>query len=170
VYLALPFSWTSLYFASASFAVASLVFAICCPRLITRFASFSEYYQNGCGAIPLSNYITGIRERLVKAPTEKRDFDQAWNSSFRASGISDPVGDIDHSLTNEQTFAYHVSTGLPLVKREEMGDLFHVVHLAYDQSLPAVRLILGTLYLVGFLLILRISLENFLDVASVVWR
>ena len=168
--LALPFNWTLFYFASLSFAIASLMFSVFCPWLIKNFDTFSAYYESGCGALPLSTQIVKLRRVFLASPEEGEAFKITWNSLFQTSGVSDPLGfDIDQDFNDQHRFEFHVTRGLLMVKRAEMGDLFYTTYSSFDRTFPLARSLACGSYAIGFTLMFVILVHNFIAVLRMVY-
>jgi len=57
--LELPFTWQLFYFSAVLIAIASAIYSIFCPELITKFENFSAYRAEGRG----ENYLLFYEER-----------------------------------------------------------------------------------------------------------
>lgn len=173
IHLSLPFSWEQFFFASVAFTAGNLVFQCRCPDLVKEYTTPFDSYTAGNGSVFLCNELQRIPFEVMSEKL-RSDLLYMFRRAEQASGIGNPSAQVWIDEHGEQALpsAFEVSDlilgGLCAVKREEMGDLFTLIYNAYCRCHPLSRFLVGSCYLVGFVLIAKVLCSNIQSVIEVV--
>jgi hypothetical protein len=160
LWLHLPFSWYLFYFAAVAFAIASGLFAIFCPKMIKRYLSFAEFYNESSGTRALLSYYWSLdHERRDNALPEL--YAEACRA-FEAVHL-----DLPRHPGNPVEFGITVQDMIRTVKREQLTDLFTTLQYWHDTRFPVVRATTFLSYCLGFALIAVVALQNLIWVCRI---
>jgi hypothetical protein len=168
VTLGLPFSWKWFYFSAVAFSIASLFYSILCPPIVRDYNSFSDFRAEGRGGLDLVEQLgtnkldllsqyrtTSYRRQVIESEWYKVILD------FIERFSSDPF-EIDQFASPEvvrRYLAYDFS-----LDPDNFADAFWFVRRHAEKKNPVLRLLCGLCYLIGFLFISMILVQNFLYV------
>lgn len=131
----LPFSWKAFFFASVAFTVASLVYVLRCPTFVREHKDFADFTSKGKKQLYIGLAAKVVDSR-IKDEWVRQDFIDSYNS-----WVKDRDGrDIDTEQSRRETF--------------------WMVYERLDDDHFGWRVLLGFLYLIGFLLIGRVAVQN----------
>jgi hypothetical protein len=147
----LPFSWFLLYFSALSFALASLLYDIFCPRIISTFKDFREFLDSGYESLFLVDELdANVRRDTVHDSSIYQAFILEWDKLHQENEF--PPGIDPHA---------RVCLGLREIDRNNFGGIFYALTTVANHSHPTIMRITGTFYYLGFGLLLVVLLQNF---------
>ncbi len=151
--LTLPFTWQILYFAAVFFALGSLSYSFFCPRIIRNFLNHADYRNSGHGSRTLYYDLRhAVGDRL-----RNQNF-QNWllkEFGFLVKGYNAQPSEMNDELSSEA----HVNE----------PELFAYTVRASDWARLGPRIFTCSFYVLGFLLLGVVFVENFGYVARAVW-
>lgn len=161
IVLGVPFTWELLYYSSVFFAIATLIYAICCPEIVKKYDKYSDFAAEGKGSDQLVSYAYGISADRTRQSGRHRLSDVQLLRFLRmyTGGNQGLEPDNLGQLTQGTLRAENVS-----VHRLDAG--FWYVRDCADKYSPLARLMVQVLYGVGFVLFVWIMVQNFWFVVS----
>lgn len=171
--LSLPFSWQQFFFASVAFTLGNLLFSWRCPPLVKDYSTPHDFSSAGNGSVLLCNELQNMPSEALSRRV-RSEILYMFRIAQQRSNILEPSAQSwidengEEATPSRHEIADLVLGGLCGVKREEMGDLFAVIHNAYCKSRPWSRIVVTILYLIGFCLIAMVMASNIVSVMKVV--
>ncbi len=159
IQLSLPFSWYLFYFSSTAFAAATFLYSVFCPEIIKKYPSFIAYYQAGNGVQLLREYATTVSLAFEKQG-KLFDLEAVVLLALKESRDPDNPNPLPTSKKTVATTLGYLST----IKREALGDIFHVTSMVCGLTKPLWRVPIACLYLVGFVCLFVVICQNFYSV------
>ena len=145
LHVALPFAWQCFFFAAVCFSAANLIYDICCPWIIKRFAQPAEFLTAGFSRLRLTIELERLRPALTALKTE--DAEDMENLSKLLAG----------------------KEGYSEANPEELRNFFIVLSGFANHTAPRPRLAATWLYYMGFLLLAWVALQNIWSVLRVIF-
>lgn len=152
--LQLPFSWQIFFYSSCAFALASLIFQIYCPISIQKYDSYDEWSKTGKGSDSL------IRAMWILLCNKR----YTWPYKIPMKLFKRYVQNFtDYEIAiNEATITKRIPTKLvhSNIKNGMEKGAFYFVHDTYNNVRVIHRTLCTILYTVGFILLLKIIIQN----------
>lgn len=152
--LGLPFSWKYFFFSSLAFSVAKIFYSLSCPEFIRDYDTYNKFKETGKG----SRQIVEAFEKYNGAETSTK-FAIKFIREFAEPVITKTEGmdiivikDLDIIIPKSFDFV-KIRTGL-------LGAAFSFVYGYLDTHSPRLRTLCGSFYLVGFLLLAPVVIQN----------
>lgn len=158
--LALPFEWKYLYYSSVFFALATVLYAIFCPKLLQKFSNWSEAESEGCGVDTLvylfSNWLRGGGK--VK--------DGSGDVIEHDIAVSQIVDNYCDELSDEEKNCppWEQIASIRLKSDSEPKQLYLIMSRQMIRDKNAIRLLIASLYACGTTLFLCVLVSNFMSV------
>ncbi|MEA2027557.1 MAG: hypothetical protein U9N49_01080 [Campylobacterota bacterium] len=147
----LPFSWYLLYFSAIFFAFGVLLYTIYCPKLISKFENFKEYYEQGGEGFQLEDEI----EKNI--PKNIIDNNSAIFEAYQET--LSRVGQTSKNF-NSQSPDSIIKKELRRIKPEELFNLFYTIRTVVDNTHPFMARLSIFSFVVGLLLFASVLLQN----------
>jgi hypothetical protein len=154
IHLGLPFSWKVFYWSSVAFAVATLLFTLRCPEFVRNHASFREYSEEGKGPKQILLELASLLWRPL-LPTHGLQLLLGFEKHFLVS-----VGNSNHFLLDEKAFITRE------IKQGAEADAFWFVYEYAAAQAPVARLLCAVFYVIGFVLLGVVMVQNLWYVAQ----
>ena len=158
--LALPFEWKFLYFSSVFFALATLLYAIFCPKLLQKFSNWNEAEQEGCGVDTLvyfySNWLRGngkIKDGSGATINPRQAVKEIVDSYCKKLSVES-----DNQKPWEQI------SGIELRSDCQPKQLFLIMSRQMIRDKTLIRWLISLLYVLGGILLLYVLFNNFMSV------
>lgn len=153
IWIDLPFSWYTFYFASIAFSFATILYSAFCPEIVKKFGSPIEFYSAGHGGLKLLEYFS-------KLPKRVRDdiFTLLFNRALKnqkppmSPAAQQQYTAVTHSETDDEQRYDNLSGLLLNIQREEMNDVFSAIYDHYDIANLKLRLVVTWLNYLGIVL------------------
>lgn len=146
----LPFSWYLLYFGALSFALASLLYDIFCPRIISMFRNFRDFLDSGYQGLFLVDELESnvLRYEIHDSPIYWA-FTTEWK---KIHGKDQEIPGIDPHA--------QVQLGIREIDKDNLGGIFYTCTEVVNYSHPRILQITGFFYYFGFGLLAIILFQN----------
>jgi hypothetical protein len=174
--LVLPFSWGIFYFSAVCFFFASIIFMLCCPSIIKRFADFSDFIASG----ESGRYFLKQQQKYAML----QGYDQhEWksilnayvNSKYTNTEIRNLLPKYRTDIIDVNTSSAHGSKStldfsvnpffVLAMPREELSSTFSFWTTTVENTFFYARFLSILLYISGFMLLGIVLVQNF----SYVW-
>jgi uncharacterized membrane protein len=156
--LALPFSWKMFYFSSVAFVIASTIYLIRCPKIISEYEGYLAFKHEGNGQDRIKEEFLkaiGFWKNLKVEDTSSKEainaFIRRYCSIDNASNIRDYSGEVSGTLFME----------MAVVPQEHLHDAFWYVRDLSDRRHSASRVACTAFYFIAIILILAVFYQNF---------
>lgn len=157
---ALPFSWLLFYFAAWAFGLATLMFSLNCPPLIRDFKDWTALKDTGRTTqqmlVDFSNWLRNGGD-IYTAEGDKVEHDEAVDTMEQKFCVSGKSG-------SSSTQSAHVRAKNLSIRPANEADAFWHIRGLMQADKPKVRLAISTLYIIGFILITIVLIQNFIFV------
>ena len=159
--LTLPFSWQMFYFSSVGFAIASAIYSLACPNIVSSYEKYSEFADEGKGA----DQIRAALWHVLKSKGRTEALDIAHDFLARYCGAEPTVMDDE----SPGPLSYDPGIIIDVLDSEDMDQdklpaAFWQVRNYADVQSPILRRVCWISYILAFLLILIVLFQNFLYV------
>lgn len=146
----LPFSWYLLYFSALAFACGALLYRLYCPKIISEFASFSEYRDAGGEGFRLENEIDKAlpREMIHDSPI--------WQA-FRLAAEKHLRHDREERNYN---IGDQVIYGVREMPVDGLSSVFFTIRLVVNHSHPRAIRMTSLCFGLGMVLLAMIFAQN----------
>ncbi len=166
----LPFRWQFFYYSSLAFAIASLVYATRCPKIVSRFESYAQFEEQGNRAdrtieylrqhiIPMAMEPWLVQKKIANAKREM--------SFFMRRVCSDPssLPEYDESQSNRSWRSKWNATfnNIAIYPHQE-AEAFWIVRDLSSGSKPMSRFVCTLFYVIGFAFLVPVLYQNFMYV------
>lgn len=152
IQLSLPFSWKVFYFSAFCFTVANLIFMWKCYKLIKDHNNFSDFQEQGKGARHLYDYSLEAGEDVDEDLNRLTNIELGTGEFEPDDGFRMPETEFEKKYKNEdRRQTYFKSQFWTLRSLSDTNRLFY-------------RVMCSLLYLLGFILIGYVFIENFATV------
>ncbi len=159
IHLSLPFSWYLFYYSSTAFAVATFLYSLLCPEIIKKYPSFIAYYDAGNGVQLLKEYANSVLADFEQQGKDS-DLGSVVLLALKESRRDDDTRELPTGKKTVQTNIEYFS----VLKREALGDIFHVISMVCGLIRPIWRGLIACLYLWGFVCLFIVICQNFYSV------
>lgn len=137
VSLGLPFSWKIFYFSAVCFSIAGVIYSWRCHVLVKRYASFTEFIQEGRGVSHLRSYAA----TLPNVPSA-----------------------VQHLLSRHEMPLDDNPSDREIARDRALADAFWMLRNAANHSDRVGLAVCFTFYALGFILLGVLLIQNFLYV------
>lgn len=167
--LGVPFSWEMIYYASLSFATATLIYEVFCPEIVKRYSRYSDFAGEGKGSEQVLAYAYGRNAPHGGPQHEGLSIEALLHFlslySQELKGIDPKDGDYSKML---KAIPIHpnMDPAAITVGELELPAAFWMLRDTYDVYGPVFRGLTGIFYAVGFLFVAAIIVQNFWFVFS----
>lgn len=159
-HLDLPFSWKIFYFAAAAVAIATSIFYLKCPEIVRRYSTYPQFESEGKGPKQIRDYFLDFLAR--------RRLDQvsgALVTGYLTEFTMEYSGEAEQAELGKKTIEDKGSL-LDLVieatpRTMNLTDAFWYVHRVSDSANPLSAIACGFFFLLGFILISIVLVQNF---------
>ena len=145
----LPFSWYLLFVAAVFASVGNIVYAMMCPKLVKEFKDYSAFGKAQRGGDYL--YPTLARVSLLTLDSTISDKVESVRSLYCP----------DSEVSDESVMEVVTKTGTP------PPDVFYFIRDSANFSRPLMRLLASVSYVIAFLCIVIIAVQNIISVIDV---
>ncbi|MBB1434574.1 hypothetical protein H5201_09660 [Pseudoalteromonas sp. SG43-6] len=178
--LSLPFSWQMFFFAALFFSLAQFIFNLICPEIVKDFENQREFEKDGKTVIQLSSYLkglllcrnnsnykeSGVFLNLVKKEdriNNARDIAKQYLAHLNADYQINIVSGV---AANDFQKAANILVSLSPERRKA---IFEYVYTVCKVQNPITRIIVGSLYFLGFILSAVVLLQNVISVIHTIF-
>ncbi len=153
IVLQLPFSWTMFYFGSVFIALATLLFSLKCPALISRYKNSREF-------IDAVNSEFILRNEAIDASIRQKNEHILVSFANWFCQRDDALSQINA----ESMLVHH------RIRIDQFADAFYYLRMTVNLEMPRVRWIIAAFYFVGFGCFAVVFTEAFWSVVRIVLR
>ncbi|ATG77627.1 hypothetical protein [Pseudoalteromonas sp. 1_2015MBL_MicDiv] len=177
--LSLPFSWQMFFFSALSFSLAQFIFNLVCPEIVKDFENQREFENDGKTVIQLGSYL----KRLLLCRK---------NNDYKKSGVfvefvkkkdlinkpNDIATQYIAHLNDEQQYKvgftrandFEKTTNLLIdLSPDRKKAIFEYVYTVFKVQNPITRIIVASLYTLGFILSAVVLLQNVISVIHTIF-
>ena len=160
--LTLPFEWKSLYYSSVMFAIATILYAIFCPKLLQKFRDWRDFFDKGHGLDGLTYYYSAW---LKGNPKIKDTF---GNTKSHEDGIAEIVRDYCEPLSDVdlQDPPWRRISCIRVRQGCELKQVYWIMTRQMLRDKALIRWIIAILYGIGCSFLLHVICLNFLSVLA----
>lgn len=151
IHLALPFSWVALFFCSLFVSFGNALYSLRCPLLIKAFSDYPTFQVAARGTQYLRESLCSLSKGGVKQPDEIANVVDAIAATLDRPPDSVTIVNVKHQLKQ------HDPPG---------SDSFYFVRDAANEAYPAWRCAASTSYIIGFIILGWLFLQNVSYVVS----
>lgn len=167
--LSLPFSWQMFYFSAVAFAIASAIYSIGCPKIVSDYERYSEFKDEGKGQDQIKtefirvfpnklhkDIITTVKKYIIRyclSAGKSLDSDW-WEYHLESESWEQPTTILIDVVDTSN------------IEIEKQGDAFWYVRSYADSANPVYRILCIICYLIAFIFVFIVLGQNFLYV----WR
>jgi predicted membrane channel-forming protein YqfA (hemolysin III family) len=144
---AIPISWLLLYYSTLSISIGTILYAVFCPEIVSKYTSFEDFYKSGKGGPYLYNQLSKLvrkkhnNENELKIEVQKYSFAHLKNYLGSGSAVERCI----NTPTNE---------------------IFWFVHNSLNYSKTLVRICITLFYGIGFILLTYVFIEKICTVTK----
>lgn len=158
----LPFSWKVFYFSAVSFAAASALYAVGCPRIVSQYDRFGQWTAEGRGSRQIVREFLSelFRPKFIYYHRQEEQLEH-FARTFRTTlprSISFPESTTSH-IDRRAVFEIDLPP-------EQLSEAFWYVRDFADNQRVLLRALATFFYAIGFLLIGVVAFQNLIFV----WR
>jgi len=157
-HLSLPFSWKVFYFSAFAFALASFIYSVSCPSIVSNYSRLQEWTDEGRGGRQI------VREFLFLL---FRQSVNAHEQEMRLRHFADTLQTTVPTISYPESTTHHVDVERAFeieVPPNKLGDAFWYVRDYADTRYPILRALCSSFYLIGFAFLAVVIMQNFIFV------
>jgi hypothetical protein len=146
VHASLPFSWITFYLSACAFTIASLIYSWRCPTILQDFSTYEDFKKSGRGI----SYLDNIAEKLP--------------SFALAEIMKEDADSVRHLPKTGRKLGFDWKPTL----RDESDNqrIFWLIWDANNRASASQRLLAFYMYLIGFIFLGKVVLQNFVFVVN----
>jgi len=159
--LGLPFSWKFFFYSSVVFSIASFLYSLSCPPIVRDYQRFSDFIGEGKDGRQIQeafgDLLTGA---LRDKKTELLRFIDTYIQPIERG--EETTVDIESERSDSALGQFYrvMLLSLEIPKKNLSGTFWYVRNLA-DMSAPTWRWLCAIFYMIGFVLLLVVFIQNF---------
>lgn len=163
--LTLPFSWQLLYFSALIFAIATALFSLFCPPLISKFSDIQEYKKKGLDKEQLITYFSAwLRKNHSTHDSngkemKKESFYNLFCKKYTVNLDTDKIAILKKNKTPIHKKIKHYE-----IKDDEFLNAFWFLRNAMVNDSLSLRVTISIFYFIGFLILFKLLTDNILAV------
>jgi hypothetical protein len=161
--LDLPFSWKIFYFAAAAFAIATSIFFLRCPEIVRRYSTYTQFESEGKGSRQIRDYFLDFlaRRRLDQlSGVLVTNYLAEFAMEYSKEAEQEELG--KRTIEDKDSLLDLVMESTP--RSMNVTDAFWYVHRVSDSANPLSAMACGLFFLLGFVLISVVLVQNFVYV------
>lgn len=155
VNIALPFSWSLLFFASLFISMGNILYSIRCPDIIAPFSDYNDYKNSGRGYVELfRRYNYAILER------ESEHARAGMVSFLLRTFLNREEDDVLNWAPFGRQSLNNMIASIRAIPDNRIGDLFWFVRSHDEYRRTWSRFFVSIFYAIGLMLVVAIVIEN----------
>ena len=164
----LPFSWHILFFSSAAFAAAGLMYGLLCPDLVKRFDKPSDLEKEIESNDARNKYVLDwYAEALLTNASNDDGIGRADDAiEYVGAKYMTPNSSAVKILVPRPDGSVVIDFGEYSLPSKNFSDVFYLTHQECNEMRPVRRRICASFYAIGFALLFALIAQNFLYVVD----
>jgi hypothetical protein len=164
--IGLPFRWEVLFYAATSFAIASVLYEIFCPRIVRHFRGVPDITSLGLSVTQLANHLHDVLQRRPESRGDTIEMAREVVLVLEPSS----VGAIDALAVREEgrkeSFESELRLALTRIRGDSQGipEAFWMIRELGEGTSPVARWLCMVLYTVGLVLLVLLAVQNLVAV------
>ncbi len=144
---AIPISWLMLYYSTLSISIGTILFAIFCPEIVSKYTTFEDFQRSGKGGPYLYNQLSSLVSKKYDNHEELKE----ELSKYTFAHLKNYLG---------------IGSAVETCFINPNNEIFWFVHNSLNYSKTKIRICITLFYGIGFILLAYVFIEKIFTVTK----